>query len=194
MPRDPSNTSLNLMSACRQLQVSPSVPSLGQLNPRVTQLGWGRGPGGLSAQVGGVGMGTWIQRFAACDASGGRGRVERSIARGTLPTSRNWLKAGFGAGGREECLGKEDMGRGRLNRISLKGNLQGVGCMDAPAKSLPRETLTPETAFLSCWPCHRRELRSREGKMPSVGAQVLPLSPEQAVLAAPHAFVTVTPG
>lgn len=67
MPRDPSNTSLNFMSACRQLQVSPSIASLGRLNPGVTQPVWGTG--GLSAQVGGVRMGMRIQRFAACDAS-----------------------------------------------------------------------------------------------------------------------------
>lgn len=40
----------------------------------------------------------------------GRGRVEMSTARGTLPISRSWLKAGFGVGGKGGCLGKEDMG------------------------------------------------------------------------------------
>lgn len=39
----------------------------GRLSPWVPQPAWGAG--GLRAQVGGVREGTWIPRFAACDAS-----------------------------------------------------------------------------------------------------------------------------
>lgn len=35
---------------------------------------------------------------------------EGSTARGTLPASRNWAEAGFGAGEKGGCLGKEVMG------------------------------------------------------------------------------------
>lgn len=58
MPRDPSNTSLNFMSASWQLQVSPPLLPWDSLSPsdRLV-LGGGCGHPWPGVQVGGVGMG-----------------------------------------------------------------------------------------------------------------------------------------